>query len=57
MKVCSRPNFWSYSIELNNDGRTSHSMLWQVGQVDGITHIILKMLFQVNIAFAKVLLG
>ena len=32
-------------------------MLWQVGQVDGIAHIILKMLFQVNVAFAKVLLG
>ena len=32
-------------------------MLWQVSQVDSITQIILKMLFQVNIAFAEVLVG
>ena len=57
MKICFGPNFWSYSIELYNDGRTSHPMLWQVSQVDGIIQIILKILFQVNIAFAEVLLG
>lgn len=29
-------------------------MLWQVSQVDSITQIILKMLFQVNIAFSEI---
>ena len=57
MKICFGPNFCSCSIELYNDDRTSYPILWQVSQVDGVTQIIFKMLFQINIAFAEVLFG